>query len=726
MGEQGLLEIPRINCDLHVAKKGRLRPIAKEYLLRKKDEETESEPVETGGPTTIARDVQFEHPGADIAPGLRDYVTVAIPRSRALESQLIDDNNNPNAVQFLRSDGRTFPARVRTVRGKQAVFVDCVCAFRERVEEGVVIRADGADVGAIKNPFDERPVPMLGALQPFETTLSSSGLSFFRLSKFRENGSVFFLRETAHGLSPVTDVSLSACARRLDAGAGWLTAKFESGYIAGEDDGGVFDHGEWGTLPTRRFRVVYPNEVDNPVAADLQRVAHLEPPAGMFTRYRETLGSWGPLGVMPKADQQISDHMVRAVDDWLAEEHYYAARPFAQNFRTLDAGAQRFGVAMDPVDLMSPLEARRVLRTIAEDELLRPVHWVDDEGRFLRAKDRRNYRTFGRVPHEPSMRRFANQITDDFGGFPSRVTDSGRWADDLQHTDDLALHAYLALFDDDWPLEMCARQIVERDAHDRGHFNGWVDATGRGEGRPGLSLAWAAWLFGSDYTGITARNTMRANLAVLLQEWDAKDVAPERPIKPYGTSNDNRWATYDEDGKRLPSLSPYEHGTIIAWLCAMARAEVDDDRKRDALFVARVLNDTIHGLAYRVNGTDLYRHAYVVGVPDGSDRGKRPPAEALVDGNPIHERWMQANRDDSWVRWAGRATWLRDWIDEALGGLGWDVGDRPFIEEEAGVDRSLVRERSALEDNDPGARRKLAEFYRMTACPFVLEQAPLV
>jgi hypothetical protein len=462
---------------------------------------------------------------------------------------------------------------------------------------------------------------------------------------------------------------------------------------------------DWGTRPTYTVRVFYdgPNSFfDGPLKA-----------AAAFGAPRATCRPqrWFPLGVVPRTDYLVEEFFRSELLQWDLDEqkNYDDRRPFSQALVAGNAGSQRFGTSFDGVIFsLPPVEAYRIMRIAAEDELLRPVHWLDDDGELATAADFPCTKTDLRVPFAPHSPN--SDLEEVIGGWPPRTTPhGGRTADDDEHTDDLGLFAYLALVGrGSKPFWDCLDQIMEREAADSRLHSGNIEQT-RGVGRSRSTIAKACWLRPENEAWKFVLSTFWTHVG-RMAEWNKASAGPLKPIKTIGP--DLRILNGQRRGFML-----YEHATVVQALVESAHV-LDGGERIACLAAARTIAETILRLA--CDGEDPWPKwlAYVVGVPhvgsghDGHATGEMPPPGFETIGTPTHASWVNGSPGRGWTRWAGRAAYLLLYLDDLEG----------VDSAQAETARKIVE---ALESNLPESLGQRAEQFRMTAAPTMREEAPL-
>jgi len=182
-------------------------------------------------------------------------------------------------------------------------------------------------------------------------------------------------------------------------------------------------------------------------------------------------------------------------------------------------------------------------------------------------------------------------------------------------------------------------------------INGWTNSAARGIGRPLLSLATAAWLFGKTEAGMLAKATCIAIIHNTLATWEGKDVPAGRPIMPISTIKGNAsWALFDpRTMEPMRAAAPYEHATVIVG--CLAAAEVLTGSTRDtALGLATMLTKTVMNWLHRDLNDDL-EWPFIVGCFDGVDDGEPLPNGWCVEGAP--QFGLTRVPGGSWTVWTG-------------------------------------------------------------------------
>ena len=500
---------------------------------------------------------------------------------------------------------------------------------------------------------------------------------------------------------------------------------------------------DFACAPTLRLRVCFPPAGDEgPIDEALRRSAALPCAVGWFDAYRQRGkheegdqdARWLTLGVAPEGSSEGADR-IRALTGIEADgpeltlsaggelPGIYDPRPLAQNLVTSNSGTQRFGASFSgSIFELTPAEARHALRASASDEELRPIHLYEANGMILRAKDHPDARFHNRRLHWRNTR--------DKLGLPEEPPKiarySGRSADDLQHTDDLAIDAFLALFDCP-ALEETRRQMVEIDALDDALLNGRTNSAARGWGRPALSTANAAWLFDGDETGILAQGTSMATLHAALATWEGKDVPADRPIKPMRTLKGvSSWALTDpRTGLPMRVAAPYEHATCVTGAIALAQV-LREQESRMALGLALALVQTCLRWVYWTDDGSP-RWPFIVGCFEGDEDGIPLPIAWLIeDDDRIN---LVTDRGPSWTRWTGAVAFALPYLQDALA-VREDLGPAGehyvglSIDEDLERTAAMLRDYLDAEDDELDAKGD-DELYRMTAVPTSLDEAPL-
>jgi hypothetical protein len=693
-------------------------------------------PEETAAGADRAR-IVARHPAGQV---IADWVTVPYPLGRARVSGLTGDD----PVEFVDMTGRRRPAFLRSIRGNQTAFFDVLGTFDDQGEMSGDLFVAARPHGWSRFTAHPHVVGMLGEApnvpggdlcwteELAETPAVKRTLYCFEV---RASGMFVYVERIAQTMHPVVTWNVSRVLRRTDAGTG---AGLRVGFpqcrqpvMQPESRWDLLGHynqhlhlglaDEWGTHPVVTVQTLHDSRerLSDPITMELEGSADLGRPRARYEAWgEESADRWGVFGQAPGCDGVVEEWFRDRLAKFDSALHRYEEpRPFAQALVSGQAGAQRFGVSMGGAFLTAdPRVSHRALRLAAEDELLRPVHWVDRDGRFLRMTDRPTLVTLDRRPFDAHIRDTA--WLDEFGPYPPQRTPvGGRTGDDPEHVDDLALASYLALHDDCWAIEMCYRQIVEREAGATRLRAGWMPQT-RGVGRSMLSLAQAAWLCAGDHTGETAKDVLTAKLIILREDWEGGRVIrehPERPVRPVRTIGPDPRAL----GGRHRVFVPYEHGTVVAGLVAAAHV-LSGDQRIESLLFASVIADTVLLLAIEEGGEVWF--PYCVGVPYDRDgaTGLLPPAGWDNPESPVHMEWVAGDADSGWSRWTGRVAYLRLWLDEALSRITQQQWRSPWSERASMlVDQLDAPEFAGL---SPDQR---AEHYRMTALSTSLDVAPL-
>lgn len=402
------------------------------------------------------------------------------------------------------------------------------------------------------------------------------------------------------------------------------------------------------SAPTMRVRVSYARGDFDPLTEELVDGlldgSTLPEPAGCTTRFDRR---WLALGVMPQGNAARAAALVAECLDE-APASIWDARPGAQARSANQAGTQRFGASFGSlVRFVPPIRAREALRVIAGDEELRPVHWYSSDGTPIAHRTNPKLSTHNRRVDWRNTRDKLGLLEE-----PPKVgLASKRTTDDEQHSDDLGIAAFLALWSDP-ALEETIAHVVGLDSVDTQLLHQQTNSAARGVGRPMLSSANAAWLCAGTETGDVARLTIEGQIRAVLATWEGKAVMeldPTRPIKPVATLTGNAsWALTDpRTGEPMRAAAPYEHAAVITGLIAAAQV-VDEQHARMALALARELTTTVLSWVYFDEDGDP-RWPFVVGCESGERDGLPLPAEWLIAGVP--ELDQVTKRGGSWSGW---------------------------------------------------------------------------
>lgn len=599
---------------------------------------------------------RLEHPAGDGVPV--DWVDVTIPAD--VYRELGDEG--AGRLVFRTDAGVQSPVVEQFKRGQQGVNVRVMGIFTD----GVVMGSFERDPRGIKAPMFLRHPSVPEQIVP---KIAAPGFVFYRNEVIRQNDAeelrrmclsdgngVIVIWTRARSMHPVVDVAVRWSER---AQAGWLSevtfdgqremvpvAGFASGLPANVDAL---------CAPTQWYRVTFdPVTSESALEQSLRSSVLALWPVGVCTSYAkrgsEDGARWMTFGLMPKASMEHVVSMHEAVDALLESGRFYDKRPAAQALSANQAGTQRFGVAegglLDPDYLEG---SWRVMRTIASDEELRPIHYHDEQGRRLNFDEHLEFRTHNR---RVDWRNSKDKLWFD-RELPRVTAYSKRTTDDEQHCDDLGIDAFLALWDDP-ALEETRRMMVDLDFADTQMLSGRTNSAARGIGRPMISLASAAWLFGDDETGRKASTSCLVLARNVLQTWEGKDVPGDRPIKPIATIKGNAsWALSDpETGEPMRAAAPYEHATVVAGLLSAAQV------------VPKIHRAELYGLATMLTQT-LMHWTHLDGIQVGW-----PFIVACFDGDrdgiPLPEEWREVGTPEcsatrvvggSWTMWTGFAAY---------------------------------------------------------------------
>jgi len=617
----------------------------------------------------------LHHPaGAGI---LADWVDVTIP------AEMYDDLTADGGPIAFQSGDKFYPVVEQFRRGRQGVNVRVLASFPNETIYGWFVKkhvdvppfmlhpsfdVDRGPILLLVPGFAEtKNVPVLDQTSPLhrEPIRSNAAEMLWRIpyGDFNRNQlAIIWVR--IRSMHPVADIAIRWTARRTEV----QPAKFFSDWQNWDEcdyfpiDGfasGLPEMVDVGAAPTQWYRATAtPASEESSLERDLRATASHRWPTGYYYGYQTHVEEdgdleyhrWLTLGIRPQATGSYAKQVVQRCNNLLANGKFYDARPNAQALSANQAGTQRFGLAEGGLlDHYGP-DVYRAMRLIAGDEELRSIHFYQDDGEPITFKSNPGLRTHNR--------RIDIRNTKDNLGYPTGLPRVNRYAkrttDDEQHTDDLGIDAFLALWDDP-ALEETRRMMVHLDSLDTQTWNGRTNSAARGIGRPLLSLATAAWLFEGDETGDKAAMLCSTYVTNILNTWEGKSVPADRPIKPIATiRNSTSWALTNPDtGEKMRAAAPYEHATVIAGL--LAAAEVVDKATRPlALGLATMLTKTIMSWAYRDTLAGL-RWPFIVGVLDGDQ-----------DGHQLPESWRDVERPEfhmthdeggSWTTWTAVAAY---------------------------------------------------------------------
>ena len=583
-----------------------------------------------------------------------DWAQVVVP------AEVLEEHGGE--LQFVDASGRRYPAVRHKSKGRQGASYRVCLPFPQQVVEGRFEKAWHQNGIAFQVSLS-----LIGAPDPYVTGLplrsrtiveESSVERVERLAFANDRETVIIWKRTKH-LHPVVDYGVR-WSRRYD--DGWMP----SAVFPGTERLCLVPDSQWSDVemagnavtppmlvdgrcaPTVWLRATYPAQHDEYAIEQQLRETVSDPwPVGVCRSYRRlhakgrTEGTcrWLTLGVIPQGDSQSLPAAPGSVS-------IYAKRPGAQALSANQAGTQRFGCSEGGVILeRTPIDAHGYLRQMAGDEELRPVHYYEEDGRPLDHAKWSGLRTHNR---RLDWRNTKDKLW--FEKEPPRVTTaSKRTTDDEQHMDDLGIDAFLAVFDDP-ALEETRRMMLRLDACDTQLQGQRINSAARGVGRPLLSFANAAWLFGRDDDGILAGAVAELTVTALAANWEGKDVPFDKPVKPVATIKGNAsWALFDPvTGEPMRAAAPYEHATVVAGL--LAAAQVIDDRPERQI---------TYGLAEAIGVTLLqWRHA-------GADGQAEWPFivacfDGARDGDPLPEAWRTPGSKEfdatrvtggSWTAW---------------------------------------------------------------------------
>jgi len=662
----------------------------------------------------------LRHPSGQ--PAFADWCEVAMPWQIAKDRGFIDGKQ----ASWVDADtGKETPAVLRTVRGRQSVFFDVLAEFHagghatgdimERSKHGFA-----SEFALHPNLRDGvLRLPSINGVEPSANSyrvLAQTDALLRTIATYDLGEGVFAYAESfVRSMDPVVTVNITLRRRALDGSGGVKIARmvFGPGAVAAEPmlpDNSVhmvrWHALDWGTSPTRTFQVYYAGHARDPITAQSEANARFGEPVGMFRYWGTGNARWFAMGVAPRGSFNHADIVAGALRD--RDVSYNARRPMSQQLNAGQGGAQRFGQSLAGWIFSPNPKAATLLRLAAEDELLRPVHWIDEQGRSLRAVDRPDYKLVDREPHSGHTRGWV----DEFGAYPPSTTPAGgRTTDDVLHIDDVALAAYLALRDDCWAIEDCYRQIVEREAAATRLQAGWFTRA-RGFGRCLKSMADAAWLFLGDDTGTTAVAAISARLHIALGAWKGREVTdPTLPIRPIDYQRDPRLL-----GGRHNGVIPYEEASCVAGLVAASHV-LSGEHRTAALGMAYHCANTIHALACVHPDTGPW-FAYGVGIPTGADMGKLPPEGFEAPGTAEHADWVHGTRDSGWTRWSIAASYLLPYICDALTEIVGAEITSPYLDVAESIVSASIADQEWLGNPD--------ELHRFSACAQTLEDAAYV
>jgi len=594
---------------------------------------------------------RLEHPAGDGVPV--DWVDVTIPLD--VYSELGDESKG--RLVFKTETGVRSPVVEQFRRGRQGVNVRVMGIFANSSVHGSFVR----DPQGIKAPpfmrhpsVPEKIVPTIGTLGYVfyrDELIRSNEAEELRRMSLSDGDGVVVIWTRVRSMHPVVDVAVRWSRRSSDGYVPEVTfdGLREMHEVAGFKSG-LPTFADPLCAPTQWFRVTFdPAGSEHGFEEVLRSSASSAWPVGMCTEYmtRDEPGArWLTFGLMPQATWEHSADIWGAVRVMLQSGGFYDKRPGAQALSANQAGTQRFGVAEGGyLDRSNVADSWLVMRAIASDEELRPIHYYEEDGSRLNVDDHLEFRTHNR---RIDWRNTKDKLWFD-RELPRVSLHSKRTTDDEQHCDELGIDAFLALWDDP-ALEETRRMMVDLDFADTQMLNGRTNSAARGIGRPMISLASAAWLFGDDATGKKASTACLVLARNVLRTWEGKDVPGDRPIKPIATIKGNAsWALSDpETGEPMRAAAPYEHATVVAGL--LSAAQVVPEMHRAELYgLATMLTQTLMHWTHR-NMDDL-EWPFIVACFDGDRDGLPLPDEWRVSGTP--ECAATRVEGGSWTYWTG-------------------------------------------------------------------------
>lgn len=640
-----------------------------------------AKPDDTDGYSHDPRAVQIEHPAIGHGPDhiMADHARFVYPRKAFDDLKL-------GSIGF-KTDLGTFPAAVAmSDRGKQGVIVDVLVPFDKRIITGDLVPVADGDTVMSWSPGSH---PILGVTSDTwkvvkDAVIADRSTALLRVRQLTLlNGELTAVLEirTPFG-SPVSRCTLAAT-RLKDTLDHWGYIKLDFGDGArvhispaharrcifsaeGSSIAGEMLVGQC-TFQSIDFAVVHANPM-NYVDDQLIDAAVHDAPVARYDyvngRCKEFLSvgkivepSLNHVSVM---DQVVNDRYphIRNSDYIYSDPDPFEKRLLDQNYVTSNSGSQRFGAAFSPtIHYLSPYTAWCFLLDSASGEQLRPHVWMMNDGVLLTHGGTPQVLCTNRRPFLPHSDKVVVEAL--FGGGVQSPAITGRSSEDPQHTDELALHAALGLWDR-WELAVVAQQIVERDLAENRNYSHWLAGT-RGEGRPWFSTANAKWLFDGSPTGNAAEAYLRINMDIMDEVWFGR-----RALERGNTSMlsvtclyDPRLPVTDEAKVKVWAYMPYEHATVVTACLAAMNAVSDPALKLRFRNFGIAIGSTFHKML--PSWPDGRAQAsYVQGVPgnpeDPTDTefGKLPPAESLVVGSDSWKAWCRTA--GSWNRWSVRAS----------------------------------------------------------------------
>jgi len=595
---------------------------------------------------------KLQHPAGEGIPV--DWVDVTVPM------QIADKVDEGHGMLFETDYGARFPVVTQFVRGNQGINVRVLASFASDYVYGSFVPNDGL----LRLP-DFMRHPSIPAefraevhgeqnyvLHSRQVLRENQAERLERIS-FSDGDGVVVMFVRMRSMHPVVDVGVRFARRATDGMLPRVT--FDEAHEVNMIDGfasGLPMQIDPLCAPTQWYRITYePVAGESMLERKLRSTAKKLWPIGACTSYATHNtpdgARWLTLGVMPTSTMAYRTTVRNKIDDLLAHGSFYDKREGAQALSANQAGTQRFGIAEGGLLELSNLSASyRVMRVIAGDEELRPIHYYREDGKPIELEDHKQLRTHNRRldwRNSKDKLWFTSEL-------PRVAMHSRRTTDDEQHTDDLGIDAFLALWDDP-ALEESRRMMVMLDFADTQTINGWTNSAARGIGRPLLSLATAAWLFGKTEAGMLAKATCIAIVHNTLATWEGKDVPAGRPIMPISTIKGNAsWALFDpRTMEPMRAAAPYEHATVIVG-CLAAAEVLTGTTKQPALGLATMLTQTVMNWLHRESSGAL-EWPFIVGCFDGVDDGLPLPQEWCVEGAP--QFGLTRVPGGSWTVWTG-------------------------------------------------------------------------
>lgn len=623
-------------------------------------------------------------------PRVVDYAEVVIPFEDLAELEA-----SPGAMdlQFVDTSGRAWPVVVARGKGYTGISVRVLCSFPEPIVRGKFEKA-GPEIRRITESqftgflrhtslINLPPLRVVGYEETSSEVVQQSIAEIITRTAYSDgHGSIIVWQRIRH-LHPVVDYGIRwyrrsndgwmPCVRITGAEAVALTPDHRWKDITVRPQSNGFEvqppaYIDGRCAPTVWVRATYPSvEPEDAISVALRATYSDRWPVGVYDAYKRLNADhppsedeqdsvaidvngharWMTLGLLPS--QADPERIIRSGITGHSSRSIYDRRVGAQALSANQAGTQRFGCAEGAVLLSySPLDAYAYLRQMAGDEELRPVHYYEEDGTPLDFAAHRKLRTHNR--------RIDWRNSEDHLWFevePPRVTiASRRTTDDEQHMDDLGIDAFLNVFDDPG-LEETRRLMLRLDAMDTQMLNNRINSAARGVGRPLLSFANAAWLFGAqgDPDGALAGALGTLTIAALAENWEGRDVDVDRPIKPVSTlTGVASWLLINPDTQQpMRAAAVYEHASVVAGLLAMCCMLEESEARTLGLAMAKAIGTTILHWKHNHPETGVAEWPFVIGVLEGEQNGDPLPGSWCWPGTK--EFSMTHLDGGSWTTW---------------------------------------------------------------------------